>query len=134
MSFNLNVAVPNGSLVASHQRRPHSGILLPVPEAKVVVEDVLARPRALRFRGIAKHVVVCPYPLRAFAVGLTHAVCEVKGVHFVFDLLMAWFMQLGDQRPSLNLRWYFDALWPRLHSFREVREPLASYVVAQDDE
>jgi hypothetical protein len=64
----LDIPFCQRSLIFSHQRLAHSYVFLPIPKIEVIVQDILAGTRALRFGGIADGIMACPESFWTFEV------------------------------------------------------------------
>lgn len=135
MALDLSITFGKGGSIPGHQCFPHARILLPIPEAEVVVENILTTTWPLGFGGFSQPIMSSPDALWRLHIRLSNTRDEVEGELLVFFAAVHGLMQLRDCRYELYGIRNLEVGGPvGIHSAKEVHEPLAGDVVADEDE
>ena len=98
MALNLLIAFSQGCLVPELQGFPYSNIFQPIPEAKVVIKDVMMTPRSLGLCHFPQPIVPCPDTFWSLHIRLSDSRDEIEGVLLVIFVTVHGFVQLGNCR------------------------------------
>ncbi len=108
----------------------HPYILLPIPEAEMVIEYIVAWTWPHSLHRVSQVIMATPYMLCAFTVAVPKAFDQVTGKLVVLFDLVSRFMKF--QNYWLKFQGFIDVkVWgPAIHAFIEVYKSLTSNVIA----
>ena len=117
-----------------HQCFPHACVLLPIPEAKVIVKDVMTTAWPLGLRRVPQPIMPSPDVLWGLHIRLSNPGDKIQGELLVIFSAMHRFMQLRNRGYELRGTGNLEVGRPVcIHSVKEVDEPLAGDVIADED-
>ena len=98
MTLNLSIAFGQGCLVPGLQGFPHSNIFQPIPEAEVVIKDVVTTTWSLGLCRFPQPIVPRPDTFWSLHIRLSDSRDEIEGVLLVIFATVHGFVQLGNRR------------------------------------
>ena len=135
MALNLAIMLCQRRLVSGYQGFSHADIFQPVPEPKVVIENILATARALCFGRVSQTIVACPDPFWCLHVQLSNSRDKIERKFVMIFPAVHGLVQFGNGRYEFFGRGNLEGGRPMFfHTVEEVDEPLAGDVIAEDNQ